>query len=205
MQEESLEKENSIQHRVTKEDVKNSIKEYLGKYVDILKKISLKEYEIFQKLLPKVERTAYFVKGSKEMLKKFKAFFIAKCSLERYEYSSMMLKNYVEGLTDKNDNELFIAGINRELMFLYLHKATAGIGNTDNWMAAAALDRIVNRERKGLITVLLSERDFPQVENSDEVKKIDLGGAFTVITAENAIQSMKKKESMKNTDMSKFD
>jgi hypothetical protein len=145
-------------------------------------------------LLPKVQQTAYFIKGAPSMLKKFKAFFITRCVKERYDYSSMMLKDYIEGITDKNEDELFIAGIGRSLIFLYLHGEVAGIGNTDNWMGAAALDRMVNRKREGLITVLLSERNFPQIEGSEEVTKIDLGGALAAIRAENAIQNIRARE-----------
>ena len=194
MQEESLELENSIQHRVTKEDVDESIREYLGEYVNVLKGISLKEYEIFTQLLPKVQRTAYFVKGNQQILKKFKAYFIARCVLERYDYSSIMLKDYIEGITDKSSDELFIAGISRSLIFLYLHGEVSGLGNTDNWMGAATLDKMVNRKREGLITVLLSERDFPQVENSPEVKVVNLGGALAAIKTEGALQNIRARE-----------
>ena len=194
MQEESLELENSIQHRVTKEDVDESIREYLGEYVNVLREISLKEYEIFTQLLPKVQRIAYFVKGNQQILKKFKAYFIARCVLERYDYSSIMLKDYIEGITDKNSDELFIAGISRSLIFLYLHGEVSGLGNTDNWMGAATLDKMVNRKREGLITVLLSERDFPQVENSPEVKVVNLGGALAAIKTEGALQNIRARE-----------
>lgn len=194
MQEERLEQENSVQHRVTKEDVDESIREYLGEYVNTLKEISIKEYEVFTKLLPKVQRTAYFIKGNQQILRKFKAYFIARCVLERYDYSSIMLKDYIEGITEKNSDEFFIAGISRSLIFLYLHGEVAGIGNTDNWMGAAALDRMVNRKREGLITVLLSERAFPQIESSPEVKVINLGGALAAIKAEGALQNIRVRE-----------
>ena len=200
MQREELEeKESSLSYKVTKEDVNESIKEYLGKYTEVLKSLSMEEYKLFQKLLPKVARIAYFVKGDKEILKKFKAFFIAKCVLERYDYSSIMLKDYIEGLMNKSDNELFVAGVNRELLFLYLHKESSGSGNTDNWVGSTTLDRIVNRERKGLITVIFSERDFPQIEKSDEVRIIDLGGAAKAIKAQNAVQSSKTNDNSQST------
>ena len=192
MREEGFEQENSIRHRVTMQEVHESIREYMGDYTDVLKELTIKEYETFTELLPKVQKTVYFVKGNQSMLRKFKAFFIVRCVLERYDYSSLMLKDYVEGITEKNDDELFIAGINRDLVFLYLHKEVSGIGKTDDWMGAAALDRMVNRKREGLITVILSERDFPQIEGSDEVKIIDLGGAWTANKAAKALQILKK-------------
>ena len=191
--EEFEEQKNSIKHRVTKEDVYSSIKEYLGKYADVLRDISIKEYETFTKLLPKVERKAYFVKGSESMLKKFKAYFIAKCVIERYDYASFMLKSYIEGLSTNNDNELFLAGISKELLFLYLHHEASGTGGTENWIATSTLDRMVNRKREGLITVLLSERTFPTIEKSKEITCIDLGGAKKGLDVKAALDSMKSK------------
>ena len=205
MQEEEFEQENSIKHRVTMQEVHESIREYMGDYTDVLKELTLKEYDTFTELLPKVQKTAYFVKGNQSMLRKFKAFFIARCVLERYDYSSMMLKDYVEGISEKSDDELFIAGINRDLVFLYLHKEVSGIGKTDDWMGAAALDRMVNRKREGLITVVLSERDFPQIESSDEIKKIDLGGAWTANKMASALQILKKPKEGKAGNTSKWD
>ena len=190
MQEESLEQENSIKHRVTKTDINNSLKEYLGKYALVFKEFTTKDYELFQRVLPKVEKTAYLVKGSQEILRKFKAYFIIKCVMDRYEYSSFMLKDYIEGLSTRNDNELFLAGVSKELLFLYLHHESSGTGGTENWIATATLDRMVNRKREGLITVLLSERTFPIIEKSKEVTVISLGGAKRVADTKAAIDDI---------------
>ena len=206
MQREELEeKDNSIKHRVTIDDAYGSIKEYLGKYADIIKSISVKERETFVKVLPNVQKTFYFVKGREALLKKFKAYFIAKCALERYEYSSMMMKDYIEGIVNKNDNELFIAGINKSLLFLYLHGSSAGIGNSDNWLASVLLDKAVNRKREGLITVILSEKDFPQIEGSKEVKIINLGGAEISATLQDLKEQKSEGTSIKNSTPSIYD
>jgi hypothetical protein len=181
---ETVEQENSIKHRVTKEDVRNSIKEYLGDYANILRDITLEEYEAFTNIFPKVNKGAYFVKGTEELLRKFKAYFIAKCVMQRYDYASIMLRDYIEGITNHNDNELFVAGVSKELLFLYLHGEISGIGNTDNWLGSTTLDRMVNRKREGLITVLLSERSFPIIENSKEIIVFNLGGAKKAILTE---------------------
>ena len=131
------------------------------------------------------------------MLKKFRAYFIALCSIQRYSYSTVMLKEYVAGLADKDD-DVTMMGV-EELLFMYLHGEISGVGGTDAWIGATAVDRIANRKRKGLVTVVLSERAFPYIEGSKEVKVIDLGGATKVVTVEDAVQAVKNREAEGNT------
>lgn len=189
------EKENTIKHVVTKEEVLESLRQYLGeKNREVLNTISPKKRGIFNDSLPVVNEKAYFVKGSEKLLNQFKAFFIAKCAQKRYEYATFMLKDYVEGLAEKNDNELFVAGSEKELLFLYLHGEASGTGETDKWMATSTLDKMANRKRKGFITVVLSERDLPIIEGSKEVRIINLGGAQKALDVESAIQTVKNKE-----------
>lgn len=176
MQEES----NTIKHRVTAEELKESFHSYLGeKNREILGTIKLKMKETFDKILPvgKPIEGAYFIKGTKTSLPKFKAYFISRCFKKRYDYSSFMLKDYVEGIKNGNENELFIAGIEKDVLFLYIHGDKSGIGGTDGWIGVTVVDRVVTRKRKGQTTVILSERDFPSIEESKEIRIVDLGGA----------------------------
>ena len=194
LQEERPREENSIKHNVTKDEVIESFRQYLGeKNRELLASTSPKELEIFSSLLPKVEKEAYFIKGKQETINKFKSYFIARCIKERYEYATFMLKEYVEGLAEKRDSELFLAGSEKELLFLYLHGETSGVGNTNNWIGSNIIDRMVNRKRKGLITVILSEKDFPLIENSEEINVINLGGAQKTAQVEEAISNIKAK------------
>ena len=75
---------------------------------------------------------------------------------------------------ERSDDEAFVAGRGKDLLFLYLHGEASGIGGADAWMATSALDKITNRKRKGMVTVVLSERDLPVLENSKEIKVINL-------------------------------
>ena len=103
---------------VTKEDSDESIAIYLGEEnMENLKKITREDYELFTSLNINTKKS-YFVKGSSKMLKKFKAYFIARCSFERYSYATAMLKEYVEGLVDKKDDLTSVLGVERELLFL---------------------------------------------------------------------------------------
>ena len=200
-EEEILSVKNSIQKKsVTKEDVTESIKEYLGEEnYKVLKSITLDEYnELISFNISPVK--SYFVKGVAPKLKKFQAYFIAVCSQKRYSYSTFMMKDYVTGLAERNDDLTFLMGADKELLFLYLHGETSGIGNTDAWLGYSALDKIANRNRKGLVTVVLSERDFPLFEGSSELEKINLGGAVTAKTVEAAVNKVKEAVVSKDFD-----
>ena len=186
----------SEKRRITKEDSDESIASYLGEdNLKYLKSITKEEYELFISLNINTKKS-YFVKGTTKLLKKFRAYFIALCSIQRYSYSTVMLKEYVVGLSDKDDDLSSIMGA-EELLFMYLHGESSGVGGTDAWIGATAVDRIANRKRKGLVTVVLSERSFPYIENSREVKVIDLGGAIKAVSIEEAVQAVKNKEEEK--------
>ena len=173
---EELEVENSVYKKpVTKEDKDESISIYLGEEnLEILKSITPAEYKKFKSFNLEPSNSSYYVKGNRESLLKFKAFFIALCAYERYSYSTFMLKDYIEGLAEKNDDLSFLAGAERELLFLYLHGESSGTGNSEVWLASATVDKIANRKRNGLVTVVLSERNFPIIEASEDLEVINL-------------------------------
>ena len=169
-----MNKESAKRH-VTKKDSDESIEIYLGEdNLKYMHSITPEEYDLFTSFNLSTKKS-YFVKGTEKLLKKFKAFFIALCSFERYSYATAMLKEYIEGLSDKSDEMTSILGVERELLFLYLHREASGVGGTDAWLCTAAIDRVANRDRKGLVTVILSERAVPAFEASKELKTINLG------------------------------
>lgn len=184
-----IQQENSaLSHKITKETLEEEFKAYVKESnVKILNKLTTKECDILESLITST-KGAYFVKGSRKSLKRFRAYFIAKCLFNKPRYATFMLKEYIEGLSEKNDDETFISGSEKELLFLHLHGEASGTGGTDNWIALATIDRVANRKRKGLTTVILSERDFPLMEGSKEFKVIDLGGSRKAINTEAAIQ-----------------
>ena len=181
--------ENTIKHEVTKEELIGSFEQYLGeKNLKNLRKVTPKERALYESLLPSVDKS-YLVKGKSSSLKKFKAYFLARCFGKRYESATFMLKDYIEGLTDKDD-DLFFSSSDKELLFLYIHGESSGWGNTDNWIASTTIDKVANRRRKGLKTVILSERDFPLLENTKELRIINLGGAEKAQKAEEVAQKI---------------
>lgn len=187
-----IQQENTaLSHNITKETLEEEFKAYVKEdNVKVLNKLTVKECDMLESLITST-KGAYFVKGSKKALKRFRAYFIAKCLYNKPRYATFMMKDYIEGLAEKNDDETFISGSEKELLFLHLHGEVSGSGGTDNWIALAAIDRIANRKRKGLTTVVLSERDFPLMEGSKELKVIDLGGSRKAMDAEAILQKLK--------------
>lgn len=176
---EELEVDNSVnsiyKKPVTKEDKDESISIYLGKEnLEALKSMTSDEYKKFKSFNLNPSKNSYFVKGDRKSLLKFRAFFVALCAYERYSYSTFMIKDYIEGLAERNDDLSFLAGAERELLFLYVHGESSGTGNSEIWLASSTVDRIASRKRKGLITVVLSERSFPIIEASEDVEVINL-------------------------------
>ena len=175
---EFVHRENNIAHaKITQEYLENDFDRYVGSKVkEVLNKTTLKQMKFFDSKIGDIKE-AYFVKGAKDLLDKFQAYFIAKCAPKAYSYSTFMLKDFLSGLANNIGDELFVAGTGKDVLFLYLHGEISGIGNTDNWISTSTVDVAANRTRKGLVTVILSEREFPSMENSKEFKVISLGGA----------------------------
>ena len=181
----------TIKRHVTKKDSDESIEIYLGESnMEYLREITPEEYDLFTSFNLNTKKS-YFVKGKEKSLKKFKAFFIALCSFERYSYATAMLKEYIEGLSDKSDEMSSILGVERELLFLYLHREASGVGGTDNWLCTSTIDRVANRKRKGLVTVILSERSVPSFELSKEMKTINLGGFAKPVSISEVAEEVK--------------
>lgn len=170
-------KSNVMHTKITQEYLENDFDRYVGpKVKKVLSKTTLSQMKLFESHLETI-KGAYFVKGSRKLLKRFQAYFIAKCVTKAYSYSTFMLKKFIEGLSNDTNDELFLAGASKDVLFLYLHREISGIGNTDNWISTSTIDIVANRTRKGLITVILSEREFPSMENSREFKIVNIGGA----------------------------
>lgn len=184
---------------ITQEDINQEIDDYLGENKKVIQSFTKADYKLFKSL--KVDTTkSYFVKGTQEKLKKFMAYFVLKGVLDRPSYSMVMLKEYVEGTIDRSDELSSLLGTERQLLFLYLHGETSGLGNTDAWIATTSLDKIATRNRKNLVTVVLSERDFPILENSQELITVNLGGVVTAKSVEEAARIAAQKNKSNGTE-----
>lgn len=197
-------KSNIVQTKITQEYLEDDFERYVGiKVKELLKQITLKQMKSFDKKIGEITG-AYFIKGSKGLLEKFQAYFIAKCAPKAYSYSTFMLKDFLSGLANNVGDELFLAGTGKDVLFLYLHGSLSGVGNTDNWIGTTTVDVAANRTRKKLITVVLSERDLPTMENSKEFKVISLGGAEKAKEITEVIEGMKSTEDKQVTSVADY-
>ena len=199
LEKEALSAESNIPKTPIKRgDISKEIENYLGEEnLKLIKSLTKEEYEKFKKLDIDPSKS-YFVKGNREKLDKFMAFFLTKCVYERPSYMKIMLKEYIEGYLEKHDEGTFLLGADKQLLFLYLHKETSGIGNTDAWIGTSTLDKTANRNRKGLTTVVLSERTFDLLESSSEFTVIKLGGAVISESTKFVNEQNKRNEAMVN-------
>lgn len=181
-------------------DLRAEISAYLGKTRTlILDKLTKKEWETFEKL--KINpRNSYFVKGDKEALKKFEAYFLFLCAYSKPLYKNYLFEDYARLISNLNNvststnDDLDEIGIDRELVILYIHDVQMGVGNTTGWLTVTVLNKIANRNRQGNITLVLSERDFVAFQDSTELKCIDLGGATLVAKASEILEGIVKKK-----------
>lgn len=201
-------KSNIEKKPITQEDINQEIDDYLGENKGVIQSFTKADYKLFKSLRVDVTKS-YFVKGTQEKLKKFMAYFVLKGVLDRPSYSMVMLKEYVEGTIDRSDELSSLLGTERQLLFLYLHGETSGLGNTDAWIATTSLDKIATRNRKNLVTVVLSERDFSILENSQELITVNLGGVVTTKSVEEAakitLQKIEEIKAKTGGNSSKYD
>ena len=151
-----------------------------------IKATTEKEHLLFQKhdLIP---HTSYFVKGKRDLLNKFKAFFLTRCLKERPLYVQCSFYEYVEGLSSADKDE-FGLNVSKDLLFLYLHKHMYEVGRSRQWFVESAINRIADRNRAGLVTVILSEIGVPEIEECGEMKVINLGGAQSLETVKEILE-----------------
>ena len=121
---------------------------------------------------------SYFVRGSKEQLKKFEAFYLMRCGYEKPLYASYILSEYIAhvgSVVADAENEVSFA--EKDLLLLYVHNNLIGTGNSEAWVFTAALNKITIRNRIGFRTIVLSERNVAMLDSSSELESIRLGGS----------------------------
>ena len=176
-------------------ELRAEISAYLGeKRTKILDHLSQAEWEDFRSREINTKKS-YFVKGSRPKLKKFEAYFLFLCAYAKPLYKKYLFEEYARILSapiteDLNEDEI---GIDRELVILHIHDVQMGVGNTTGFYTVTVLNKVANRNRQGNRTLVLSERDFPVFQNTDELVYIDLGGSSAVAQAAEIAEGMKKK------------
>lgn len=155
-----------------KQEAKESIDSYLGeKEKGVLRTLTPPVLKLFMSKRIKLD-VSYYVRGNRDLLSKFKAFYLATCLKEtnRPKYSMQMISDRAQMLSSGSTEEL---GAD-EVLFLYAHKVGKDIGKSEEWLAKTIINDVANRNRKGYVTVILSERNLDLIQECGELVTISL-------------------------------
>ena len=149
---------------------------YLGQTNwELIKKTSESELKLFQRN-PIDLNKSYLVLGTEDLLKKYRAFFLTRCIKKRPLYAQYSMYDYATELSSevKDDGGL---NVDMDLVFLYRHKHQMVTDKAEDWLVETVLNKVANRNRDGLVTVILSEISMPVLESSGELEVVNLSGA----------------------------
>lgn len=194
-----------------KQEAKESIDSYLGeKEKEVLKTLTPSVLKLFMSKRIKLDKS-YYVRGNRDLLSKFKAFYLASCLKEvnRPKYSMQMISDRAQILSGGAIEEL---GAD-EVLFLYAHKVGKDLGKSEEWLAKTIINDIANRNRKGYVTIVLTERSIELIQDCGELipiylnpKQISTNGTTTA-TKSNSVKKKSSSESVlgaNGTDNSRY-
>lgn len=151
---------------------------YLGQTNwELIKKTSNKELALFQKQPIDLSKS-YLVLGTEDLLNKFRAFFLTRCLKKRPLYAQYSMHDYASELSSATRDENGL-NVDMDLVFLYRHKHQLTLGRSEDWLIETTLNKIANRNREGLSTVILSELKMPLLETCGELQVITLTGTVS--------------------------
>lgn len=131
------------------------------------------ELQLFKKF-PINLKQSYIVYGNKDLLNKFKAFYLTRCLKSRPLYTQCFITDYANELTSGTKDEYGL-NVDQDLVFLYIHKhSVSTLGRSETWLTETILNKVASRNRDGLVTIILSEVKVPSMEDSSEIEVINL-------------------------------
>jgi hypothetical protein len=165
---------------MTTESNKTELFKYTRMYLgpdnwEYMRKTTQAELKLFQSYNLDLE-TSYFVRGNEDLLKKFKAFYLTRCLKKRPLYTQCSLYEFVENSTGADKDE-FGLNISKELLFLYMHEHPVKIGRSEEFRSSFVISKAADRNRQGLVTIILSEIEVKDFEKCGEFEVIDLSKA----------------------------
>ena len=177
-----------------KKEIEIQGKDFLGDYYWALYqkiKLNKKEFELFKKFPIDVNKS-YLVYGNTDLLEKFKAFYLTRCTKKRPRYAQFFIREYAETLSGNTKDE-FGLGVDFELLFIYRHNHMQTIGNSELWLCETVLNKIAERNRDGYVTIVLSEQRMPILEDCGELEVINLSKVVLNKTIQEVAQEMASK------------
>ena len=152
--------------------IRAEIRTYMGKELfNVVDNMSPKEFDELINLVNVEDKKSYVVKGSKESLKKFEALYLFQCAYKKPFFGRYLLTDYITSLFSNDEDDEFLE---KEIMILYSHGESFGIGNAETLFLTTILEKIATRARRGGVTIILTERTLPLIEKSEEVIVLQL-------------------------------
>lgn len=163
---------------------------YLGQTNwEYLKKTSEVELALFQKQPINLENS-YIVYGNKDILNKFKAFYLTRCLKTRPLYMQCFVDEYAGSLMTNTKDEYGL-NVDQDLIFLYIHEySVSDLGRSEAWLTQTILNKVASRNREGLTTIILSEVRVPSLATSSELSVINLMEAKIAETKQEALKDI---------------
>lgn len=174
---------------VNKKEIEESIDVYLGEHQkEVLKTIDFQTLKLFIKADIRLN-TSYFILGNNKILNQFRAYYLANSAKgkERLKHGSKMISEYASMISSPDGRDDI--GVD-DVLFIYAHKDNVDIGNTDNWLNQTILNEVVNRKIKGYVTIILSERHIPYLEDSGQLEVLNFGVKIYKMKKAEIVQSM---------------
>ena len=117
---------------------------------------------------------SYIVYGNRDILLKFKTFYLTRCIKTKPLYMQCYIDEYASALMSTTKDEYGL-NIDQDLVFLYIHEySVSDLGRSEAWLTGTILNKVASRNRDGLVTIILSEVKIPSLAESPELAIINL-------------------------------
>jgi hypothetical protein len=157
-------------------EIPKQVRLYLGKANwEFISKTTPNEQALFQKQNLDMSKS-YIVYGNRDLLLKFKTFYLTRCIKSKPLYMQCYVDEYASALTSSTKDEYGL-NIDQDLIFLYIHEySVSKLGRSEAWLTETILNKVASRNRDGLITIILSEVKVQPLSESPELEVINLSG-----------------------------
>jgi hypothetical protein len=157
-------------------EIPKQVRLYLGKTNwEFISKTTPNEQALFQKQNLDMSKS-YIVYGNRDLLLKFKTFYLTRCIKSKPLYMQCYVDEYASALTSSTKDEYGL-NIDQDLIFLYIHEySVSKLGRSEAWLTETILNKVASRNRDGLITIILSEVKVQPLSESPELEVINLSG-----------------------------
>ena len=159
-------------------EIPKQVRLYLGKANwEFISKTTPNEQALFQKQNLDMSKS-YIVYGNRNLLLKFKTFYLTRCIKSKPLYMQCYVDEYASALTSSTKDEYGL-NIDQDLIFLYIHEySVSKLGRSEAWLTETILNKVASRNRDGLITIILSEVKVQPLSESPELEVINLSGVI---------------------------